>query len=102
MRYLILMLVALLAGCGDGGDTRYFAAFLTTETAEALAAARANKAKAAQPVTASAATRGTAPAADAFQAQVRGVVATPSEGAEPEVVSAAPASAPENSEPMPL
>lgn len=50
MRKIFSMgLAAVLAGCG-GGETQYAAAFLTTDTAAALAAARANKARGAQPV----------------------------------------------------
>jgi uncharacterized lipoprotein YmbA len=48
---LSMGLAALLAGCG-GGETQYAAAFLTTDTAAALAAARANKARTGQADTA--------------------------------------------------
>jgi hypothetical protein len=80
MKTMCLMLVALLAGCGsnasDAPSRRAAAGFVAT-----------------QPAT---------QAADAFDQQVRTVVATSAEGDEPAALGPVPASAPEDSEPAPL
>jgi uncharacterized lipoprotein NlpE involved in copper resistance len=103
MKTMCLMLVAVLAGCGNASDApswRVAAGFVAAQPATQAAApvATAVATRAAAPAT----RRAAVPAADAFDQQVRAVVATSAGGDEPAALGPVPASAPEDSEPAPL
>jgi hypothetical protein len=96
MKYASLALVALLAGCGNAKDDPRAA----RDLAAAVSAEAATPAT--KPATTPVARRAATPAADAFNSQVRAVIAIQAEGAEPVALGSAPASAPEDSEPASL